>query len=133
MFFVKCNKNIILACKHSFITVRKRSVEQGNIFTSVCLCPQRGLHMMSLPVWLPGPVFLLRGLCPGGFLSNGSLSRGPLSRVISREISWNQKRRWYTSYWNFSCSSWDFYCNFFHADFCKKSRQIIGFCPKLRG
>ena len=35
--------------------------------------------MMSLPVWLPGPMFLLEGLCPGGSLSSGdggSLFRG---------------------------------------------------------
>ena len=25
--------------------------------------------MISLPVWLPGPMFLPRGLCPGGSLS----------------------------------------------------------------
>ena len=34
---------------------------------------------MSLPVWLPGPMFLLEGLCPGGSLSSGdggSLLRG---------------------------------------------------------
>ena len=65
--------------------------------------------MMSLPVWLPGPIFLpgslcpeeslswgvsvLGGLCPGGSLSwvvsvlgglcPGSLSRGALSRQVS--------------------------------------------------
>ena len=32
--------------------------------------------MMSLPVWLPSPMFLPGALYPRGFLSRGSLSRG---------------------------------------------------------
>ena len=49
--------------------------------------------MMSLSVWLPGPMYLQgglllwphvpsegRGLCPGGSLSKGSLFRESLSR-----------------------------------------------------
>ena len=42
------------------------------------VCPQEGLCMMSLPVWLPGPMFLLGGaLCLWSHvLSAGSLSRG---------------------------------------------------------
>ena len=31
--------------------------------------------MMSLPVWLPGSMFLLGGLCPGKFLSGGGRAR----------------------------------------------------------
>ena len=67
---------------------------KGNIFTSVCqsFCPQTGageghLCMMSPPVWLPGPMFLLssilsrgRALCPLGFLSRG---KGSLSSTVS--------------------------------------------------
>ena len=49
--------------------------------------------MMSLPVWLPGPMFLLGrslsgGLCPVGSLFRGSLSRGSLSGgSLSRGVS----------------------------------------------
>ena len=49
---------------HNF-TLRKRSLGQGNIFTGVCqsFCPRGGGRlMMSLPVWLPGPMFLPGGL-----------------------------------------------------------------------
>ena len=53
----------------------------------MCLsfCPQRGLCMMSLPVWLTGPMFLLGGL---GFLCHVpsrrvSLSRESLIRGVS--------------------------------------------------
>ena len=57
--------------------------------------------MMSLPVWLPSPMFLLGGLCPGGSLSLGfclgvlspSLGRGGLTPP-------NQKSRQYGPYWN---------------------------------
>ena len=56
------------------ITARKRSLGQGNVFTNVCHSVHRGV-MMSLPVWLSGPVFLLGGgLCPGG---GGSLKGDP--------------------------------------------------------
>ena len=58
---------------------------QGKIFhTCLSFCPQgeRGLYMMSLPVWLSGTKFLLRGqglcawslqgcLCPGGLPPRG--------------------------------------------------------------
>ena len=55
------------------ITTRKRSLGQGNVFTRVC----HSVHKGSLTVWLPGPMFLLGGLRPGGSLSGwGSLSRG---------------------------------------------------------
>ena len=75
--------------------------------------------MMSLPVWLPNPMFLLGaslclvpcsllgGLCPGGVsVQEGSLSRGrslsggSLSRSLCRETPQNQKSGWYASYWN---------------------------------
>ena len=43
-----------------FITTHKRILGQGTIFTDMCqsFCPQWGVCMMSLPVWLPGPMFL---------------------------------------------------------------------------
>ena len=45
--------------------------------------------MMSLPVWLPGPMFLLGGLYPGGvYVQWGSLSGG---RVLSRWVSVRQE------------------------------------------
>ena len=50
------------------------------MFLHLCVILFRGgLCMMSLPVWLPGLIFLLVGLCPGG-LCLGSLSRGDLCR-----------------------------------------------------
>ena len=47
---------------------RKRSLGQGNIITGVCqsFCPGVGvgeLCMMSLPVWLPGPIHIPSGGC----------------------------------------------------------------------
>ena len=40
--------------------------------------------MISLAVWLSGPMFLTVGLCPGDFCRESP----------------NQKSRWYASYWN---------------------------------
>ena len=49
--------------KFVFITARKQSLGQGNIFTGMCksFCSQGGggLCMMSLPIWLPGPMLIL--------------------------------------------------------------------------
>ena len=90
------------------VTVRKRSLGQGNVFKSMyqSFCSQGGLCMMSLPVWLPGSMFLPRGLCPRGSLSKGrSLSRGvsvqgvSIRRSPDRDpLQWTNG--WYTSYWN---------------------------------
>ena len=77
-----CTLNIV------FITARKRSLGKGNVFRGVCLSTE-GLCMMSLPVWLPGPMlllgvsvpgvmFLLGGLCSGGPSPEGGLSEGDL-------------------------------------------------------
>ena len=63
---------------HLLIAAGKRSLGQGNVFTGVCLsvCPQGGLwcHFLSgclIPcslkgVCVPGPMFHLGGLYPGG-------------------------------------------------------------------
>ena len=56
------------------------------MFSEGIVCPQVGLCMMSLPVWLPSPMCLLGGgsrvpcslqggLCPGVSVKEGSLSR----------------------------------------------------------
>ena len=47
---------------------------------------------MSLPVWLPGAMFLLEvgGICPGVSVQG----------VLYKETPWNQKSVWYVSYWN---------------------------------
>ena len=52
-------------CHPLFITARKRSLGYGNVFRSVCHYVHGGvsLCMMSLLVWLAGPMFLLGGLC----------------------------------------------------------------------
>ena len=66
--------------------------------------------MMSLPVWVPGPMFLRGGvvsvqrglrLCPGCVsVHRGSLSRGSLSGGLCRETPRNQKSGRYASYGN---------------------------------
>ena len=66
-------------------TAHNPSLGQGSIFTGECqsFCSQgrgKGLCMMSLPVWLPGPMFLLEGLCLWSHVpSGGSLSLVPCS------------------------------------------------------
>ena len=53
------------------ITASKRSLGQGSIFTGVCqsTCPQEGVSVIWLPVWLPDPMFLLgRGVCPWSYV-----------------------------------------------------------------
>ena len=67
-------------------------LQEGNVFTPVCqsFCSQRrgDLCMMSLPVWLPGPMFLLGvsvsrsmfllgGLCLGGLPDRDSPGQRP--------------------------------------------------------
>ena len=72
----------------------------------------RGLCMMSLPVWLPGPMFLLGVYVSGPMFFRGSLSSGmslcvgflsgrgvgktPWTGTPSRTV----KRGRYASYWN---------------------------------
>ena len=84
----------------------QRSLGQGNFLqASVC--------MMSLPVWLPGPMFLPGGLCAWSHVpSRGCLSSGFLSR--GSRSSWSRSRGFsvqgvsickvksgrYISYWN---------------------------------
>ena len=68
-------------------TARKLSLGQGNVFRSVCqsFCPQGGwgvLCMMSLTVWLPGPMFLLGGLYPWSHVPGGGLCPGGVSVQI---------------------------------------------------
>ena len=61
---------------HLLIAAGKRSLGQGNVFTGVCLSVHRG-SLMSLPVWLPDPMFLKGGLCPWSHVPpGGSLPRG---------------------------------------------------------
>ena len=63
----------------SFLPLANEVQGQGNVFTHLSFCPGRkgegeGLCMMSLPVWLPGPMFLPgRGICVSGpmFLGDG--------------------------------------------------------------
>ena len=79
-------------------TAHKRSLGQGNAFRSVYrLC------MISFPIWLPGPMFLLGG----GSLSRGFLSKGGVS--VGRSCR-NQKSWRYASYWNafLLCLSFEF-------------------------
>ena len=56
----------------------------GPLFLLGGLCPGGGLCMMSLLVWMPGPLFLLGGICPGGCLSERV---SPWSHVPSLGVS----------------------------------------------
>ena len=87
----------------------------GNLMLQVFVCPRGGgVCMMSLPIWLPGPMFLLEGLsswshvrssgglclgglCLGGLCPGGLCPRGGLCRETPTR---NQKSRRYASYWN---------------------------------
>ena len=68
---------------------------QGIFFTRVfhSVHGGRGLCILSLSVWLAGPMFLpgvcvQGGLCPGDLCAGGSVSRGSLSRgSLSRRVS----------------------------------------------
>ena len=75
-----------------FITARKRSLGQGNVFARIrhSVHWRGGSLMMSLPVCLSGPMFLLVGsvsgpmflpgcLSPGGVQSKGVSVQGGLS------------------------------------------------------
>ena len=60
-------------------TARKRSLGQGKVFTPVCSSVHMGvLCMMSLPVWLPDPMFLLGVSVPGPMVLPGGLCPGSL-------------------------------------------------------
>ena len=65
------------------ISARKRSLGKV-MFSESFVCPnrRRGLCMMSLPVWLPGAMFLLGSLSLVPCSFQGSLSRGSLSRDL---------------------------------------------------
>ena len=67
--------------KADIFTARKRSLGQGNVFTRMCHSVHGGggLCMMSLPVWLPGPMFFLEGLSLVPCTFWGSLSLVPYS------------------------------------------------------
>ena len=65
MVSISCRRILYLPHSYHFpqlfpskyiFTVRKRSLGQGNVFAGVCLL--RGASLMSLPVWLPGSMFL---------------------------------------------------------------------------
>ena len=83
----------------------QRSFGQSNIFTGMCqsFCPWgRGdLPMMSLPTWVPGPMFLLgKGVSAWSHVPSGeSLSSGVSVRETPKRDSTNSGGR-YASYWN---------------------------------
>ena len=88
-----------------FITARKRSLGQANLFTPICqsFCSGGGgLCMMSLPVWLPGPMVPSRGISVPGPMFLSGVSVNSLSRGVSvgRHPPPNQKSGRYASYWN---------------------------------
>ena len=92
-----------------FSTARKRSLGQGNIFSNMRLTVRGGggLCMMSLHVWLPGPMFLPGEGAPcawshvpwmgGGVSVQGGLCQGDSS---GQRLPHTVKGGWYASYWN---------------------------------
>ena len=103
-------KTIISCVTSSKVTLR---VGQGNIFRSVChSIHMGGLCMMSFPVWLPGPMFLLGGLWSnvpswGVSVEEDLCPRGLCTRGISVKVVsvWEGlpdmvKSGRYASYWN---------------------------------
>ena len=68
------------SASHLYIfAARKLNSGQGNVF--ICVCHSvGGVSMMSLPVLLSGPIFLLGVSVPGPMFlpGGGSLSRGAL-------------------------------------------------------
>ena len=54
-----------------------------------------GLCTISLPVWLPDPVSLRGG---GGWGGEVAVQQEGVS--VGIPLPWNQKSRWYVSYWN---------------------------------
>ena len=82
---------------HFIITVRKRSLGQGNVFTCICLSTGEvsvWCHLLSgclVPRSFLGFLCALSHVPSRGSLFGGSMSRGSLSRV---------KNGWYTSSWN---------------------------------
>ena len=68
------------------------------MFLYVSVILSGGLCMMSLPVLLSGPIFLLGVSVPGPmFLPGGAIS---VQGGLCRETSPNQKSRRWASYWN---------------------------------
>ena len=88
------------------IIARKRSLGQGNVFTRVCHSVHRGegaLCMISLPVWLPGPMFLPGGLCLWSHVPSGrvSITDTPFDRDLpGQRPPCTVRSGWYASYWN---------------------------------
>ena len=83
------------------ITARKRSLEQGNVFTRVC----HSVHGVSVQGGLCPGGSRSRGLCTGGWVSvqGGLSSRGSLSRgegFCQEYPPCMVKSGRYASYWN---------------------------------
>ena len=91
---ISCNG--ILAHTHHIITARKRSLGQGDIFSSVCqeFCPQGGLPQCMLGYHPPGT-----RLPPG---SDTPRPGTPRPSTPLRSASWEIRSRSgrYASYWN---------------------------------
>ena len=96
--YSQCKRAVHILLECFLVTAPKQSLGQSTVFKPF-FCSQGDLCMMSLPVWLPGPMFLLgglslwshvhsrgslsRGLCLGGSLARGSL---PGRRAEKHEI-----------------------------------------------
>ena len=89
LLFINFTSTCLLALilLHLFFTTRKRSVEQGNVFTGVCgqgrgLCPSKHHRSHDQQVSVQGGL-CPEGLCPGGLCLRGvSVHWGSLSRGV---------------------------------------------------
>ena len=74
------------------------NLRECNVFRPVCQSGGGRLCMMSLPVWLLGPMFLLWGLCLWSHVTSRSVQRQTLDRDLSPPRVGGDGR--YASYWN---------------------------------
>ena len=105
--------HLLTRCKELFITTRKRSLGQGNIFTSVCqeFCSQGGAWSSGGGCLVPGGAWSWGYLVLGGCLVRGLclvLGAAWFRGVLVQEIgAWSRgvwrtppARGRYASYWN---------------------------------
>ena len=75
-------------------------LREGNVFTHVYHSVHRGGgRMMSLPVWLPGPMFLQEGVPTGGW-GGGSVYSGLGTPIPVPRSSGSRQSGWSAYYWN---------------------------------
>ena len=103
-----CQFYVAVSCKKFNVSVpyaHSRSLGYGNVFIHICNSVHGGFCIMSLPVWLPGPMFLL-GVSVSGpmFLLGVSVLDVTVQRTPRRlpvtETPHLVKSGRYAPYWN---------------------------------